>query len=118
METMLLNTEDIKTNVPHKFVVHWLERLELRSSDKHVALQNMPIYYLWKNIKKLYRNNELKIISPTWNDEFELHNDSYSVLDMQDYSMYDETLSTNPPIHICINSINNKLVFKMKDGLS
>ena len=27
-----------------------------------------------------------------------------------------ETLTTIPPIHVCINRINNTLVFKIKDG--
>ena len=27
-----------------------------------------------------------------------------------------ETLPTNLPIHICINKIDNRLVFKIKDG--
>ena len=27
-----------------------------------------------------------------------------------------ETLTTIPPIHVYINRINNRLVFKMKDG--
>ena len=38
---------------------------------------------------------------------------------MQDYIKYiikNETLSTNPPIHIYINTINNRLVVKIKDG--
>ena len=28
----------------------------------------------------------------------------------------DETSANNLPIHICINKINNRLVFKLKDG--
>ena len=44
----------------------------------------------------------------------------YSVSDIQDYIEYIikklETLTTNPPIHIYINRINNRLVFKIKDG--
>ena len=39
--------------------------------------------------------------------------------DIQDYNKYimkkRETLPTNPPIHIYINRINNRLVFKIKD---
>ena len=27
-----------------------------------------------------------------------------------------ETLATNPPIHICINWINKRLLLKIKDG--
>ena len=35
--------------------------------------------------KKIVKNNKLKIIAPTWNDEFELPNRCYSVLDIQNY---------------------------------
>ena len=34
---------------------------------------------MWKNIRKQYKNNNMKIIAPTWNDEFELSERSYSV---------------------------------------
>ena len=54
------------------------------------------------------------------NGEFELPDGSYSVLDIRDYIEYiirkHETLITIPPIHVYINRINNKLVFKIKDG--
>ena len=72
METKFMNMENNKTNEPHKFVLNLLQRLDLRSSDKYVALENLSIYYTWKNIRKQYKNNKLKIIAPTWNDEFEL----------------------------------------------
>ena len=48
-------------NEPHKFVLNLSQKLDLRSSNKHVALQNT---------KQHYKNNKLKIIPPTWNDEF------------------------------------------------
>ena len=44
-----------------------------KRKDKHVALSNLSIYYTWKNIKKC------KISAPTWNEEFELPDGSYSV---------------------------------------
>ena len=73
-----------------------------------------------ENIKKQYKNNKLKIIGPTWNDEFELRDGSYSVSEIQDYIEFiikkHETLRTVPPIHVYINRINNRLVFKIKDG--
>ena len=37
MKTIFTNTENSKTSEPHKFVVNVSERLDLRSSDKHVA---------------------------------------------------------------------------------
>ena len=35
-----------------------------------------------------YKNNKLKISAPTWNEEFELPDGSYSVSDIQDYFKY------------------------------
>ena len=44
----------------------------------------MKIPNVRKNIKKKkYKNNKLKIIAPTWNDEFELPDGSYSASDIQ-----------------------------------
>ena len=37
-----------------------------------------------KSIGKQYKKYELKIIGPTWNDEFELPDGSYSMSDIQD----------------------------------
>ena len=70
METIFMNTENIKTNEPHKFVLNLSQRLDLRSSNKHVTLQNLLIYYTLKNVRKQYKHNKLRIIAPTWNDEF------------------------------------------------
>ena len=58
MKTIVMNTENSKTNEPHKFVFNLSQRLDLRSSDKHVALQNLSIFYTWKNIK-----NSIKTIN-------------------------------------------------------
>ena len=75
---------------------------------------------MWKNIRKQYKNNKLEIIGSTWNDDFELPDGSYSVSKIQVYIEYivkkNETLTTIPPIHVYINRINNRLVFKIKDG--
>ena len=103
-----MNTENSKTNESHE-----------NSLNKHVALQNLSLYYTWKNRRKQYKNNKLKIIDPTWNDEFELPDVSYSASDIQDYNKYTikkhETLTAIPPIHVYIKRINNGLVFKIKD---
>ena len=114
-----MNKENSKTNKRNKFVLNLLQRLDLRSSNKHAALKNLPIYYTWKNIRKQYKNNKLKMIAPTWSDEFELLDSSYSVWDIQDYIEYiikkHEKATKIPPIHVYMNRINNRLVFKTKD---
>ena len=49
-----------------------------------IDLSNLCIYNTWKNVKKLYKNNKFKISAPTWNEEFELPDGSYSISDIQD----------------------------------
>ena len=51
-------------------------------------LSNLSIYYTWKNIKSSYNNDKFEISSLTWNDKFELPDESYSVSDIQDYFEY------------------------------
>ena len=41
-----------------------------------------------KNIKKSYKNNKFKILAPTWNEDFQLPDGSYSASDIQDYFEY------------------------------
>ena len=73
-----------------------------------------------KNIRKHYKNNKLKIITPTWNYELESTDGCYSVSDIQDYIEYinkkHETLTTSPPIHVYINKNNKKLMIQIQDG--
>ena len=120
METIFMSMKNSKTNEPHKFVLNLSQRLDLGSSNKFVTLQNLSIHYTWKNIKKHYKNNKHEIIAPTWSDEFEFRDGSYSVSYIQDYIeciiKKHESLTTIPPVHVYINRINNRLVFKIKDG--
>ena len=85
-----------------------------------VVLVNLSIYYTWKNIKSAYNNNKFKISAPTWNDEFDLPDGSYSISHIQDDFEFiikkHETLTENPHIQIYPNKIKNRIVFKMKTG--
>ena len=80
MDTTFMNSKNSETSDPH--------RTNLKRSDKYVALPNLSIYYAWKNIKKLYKNNKFKISALTWDEELELPDGSYSVSDIQDYFAY------------------------------
>ena len=88
METIFMNTKNSKTNEPHKFALPLSQRLGLNILGGDVALQNLPIHHTQKNIRKHYKTNKLKIIAPTWNDESELPDGSYSVSDIQDFIKY------------------------------
>ena len=52
METIFIKTENSKTSASHKFVLNVSQRIDLRSSNKHVAVQNLSIYNTWKNIRQ------------------------------------------------------------------
>ena len=83
-----------------------------------MALANLSIYYTWKKVNYLYNNKKFKIFPPTWNDELDLPDGSYSISDIQDYFEFiikkHETLAENPPIEIYPYKIKNRIVFKVK----
>ena len=66
---------------------------------------------LWKII---YKNNEFKISVPTWNEEFESTDGSYSISDIQDYFEYvlkkHGEKTANPSIRIYINTMQNQIM--------
>ena len=88
MNTIFMNSENSRTPKPHILILKLTNKLDLRIDKKVIALSNLSIYYKWKNIKSPYNNNKFKISAPTWNDEFELRDGSYSTSDIQDYFEY------------------------------
>ena len=85
-----------------------------------IALSNLSIYYTSKNIKSSYNNNKFKISAPTWNDEFELPDGSYSISDIEDYFEYilkkhGESVE-KPSLRIFVNKIQNKITLEIKNG--
>ena len=72
-----MNTENSKTNKPHRFILDLTDKLNLKKSNKNMALTNLSIYYSRKNIKSEYNNNKFKISARTWNDTFDLPDGSH-----------------------------------------
>ena len=70
MEKIFINTENSKNNEPHKFRLLLANKLNLKNSNKKIALGNLSIYYTWKKIKSAYNNNKFKVSAPTWNYTF------------------------------------------------
>ena len=83
-----MNSENSKTSDPHRLLLNLANKINLKRNDKYVALSNLSIYYIWKNIKRSYKNNKFRISAPIWNEEFELPDGSYSVSDIQDDFKY------------------------------
>ena len=80
-----MNTENSKTNEPHKFRLFLSDKRNLKNPNKNIALGNLSIYYTWKNIKSAYNNNKFKISAPTRHDTFDLPDGSYSIENIQGY---------------------------------
>ena len=80
-----MNSKNSGTSDPHRLLLNLTDKINLKRSVKYVDLSKVSIYYTWKNIKNSYKNNKFKISAPTWNEEFELPNGSYSVSDIQGY---------------------------------
>ena len=67
-----MNSGNSETSDTHILLLYLSDKINLKTSEKYVALSNLSIYYTWKNIKKSYKSNEFEISAPTWNEEFEL----------------------------------------------
>ena len=118
--TIFMNSEDSRTLKPHILTLKLVNKLNLRFGEKVIALSNLSFYYTWKNIKSTYNNNKFKISAPTWNDEFEFPDGSYSLSDIQDYFEYilkkhREDID-KPSVQIYVNKIGNRVLFEIKNG--
>ena len=120
METFFMNSKNSKTNELNRFKYDFIDKLDLKNPNKNMALATLSIYYTWKNVKSIYKNNKFKISAPTWNETFDLPDGLYNISEIQDYIEYmikkHETIGENVPILIYANTINNRIVFKIKSG--
>ena len=80
-----MNTENSKTNEPHRFRLSLVDKRNLKDAKWNKALGNLSIYYTWENLKSVYNNKKFKISAPTLNGEFDLPDGSYSTADIQNY---------------------------------
>ena len=59
-----MNSKYSKNTDPHKLLLNHSEKINLKRSDKYVALSNLGIYYM-ENIKKSLKSNKFEISAPT-----------------------------------------------------
>ena len=71
MDNIFMNSENSKTSDPQRPLLDLTNKINLNRSDKYIALLNLSIYYILKNIKKSYKNDKFKISAQTQNEEFE-----------------------------------------------
>ena len=53
METFFMNTKNSKTSEPYRFKYDLIDKLDLINPNKNMALDNLSIYYTWKNVKSI-----------------------------------------------------------------
>ena len=112
MDTIFMNSVNSKTSKPHVLILKLTNKLDLRIGEKIIVLSNLSIYYTWKNIKSSYNNNKFKTSAPTWNDKFELPDESYSVSAIQDY--FENILKEHredidkPPVQIYVSKLKTE----------
>ena len=120
METFFMNSKNSKTSEPNRFKFDLTDKLDFKNPNKNMALGSLSNCYTWKNVKSIYNNNKFKISAPTWNETFDLPDGSYNISEIQDYIEYiikkHEKIGENAPILIYTNTINNRIVFKIKTG--
>ena len=51
MGTIFMNSETSKTSEPYRVLFKLADKVNLKRSDKYVALSNLSMYYTWTNIK-------------------------------------------------------------------
>ena len=85
MDIIFMNYGNSNTSNPHRLLLNLSDKINLKRSDKYVPISNLSIYCAWKIIKNSYKNNRFKISALTWNEKFELPDESYSVSNIQDF---------------------------------
>ena len=61
MDNIFMNSENSKTSDPHILLLNLSDKINLKRSDKYIALSNLNIYYAWKNIQRQYNSNKFRI---------------------------------------------------------
>ena len=116
-----MNSGNSKTSDYHRLLRNLSGKIDLKWSDKYVALSNFSIYYTWENINKSYKSNKFKISASTWNEKLELPDESYSVSDIQDYFEHiiqkREILFEIFLIRVYVNKIENMIKSRIKQGI-
>ena len=53
MDTIFMNSKNSELSDLHRLLLNITDKINLKSSDKYVALSNLSIYYTGKNIKNI-----------------------------------------------------------------
>ena len=51
MDTIFVNSKNSEPSDPHRLLLNLADKINLKRTDKYVALSNLSIYYTWKHIE-------------------------------------------------------------------
>ena len=71
-----MNFENSKKCHPHRLQLNLFDKINFKIYVKYLALSNLSIYYSSKNIKRSYKSNKFKKSALTWNEHFQLLDES------------------------------------------
>ena len=112
MDTKFMNSENSKTCDPHRLLLNISDKINLKGSDKYMALSNLSIYYTWQNVKKSYKNNKFKILALKYQSlNYLMDHIVYQIFNIQDYFKY-----ILKEISVYANKIENRIAFRIKTG--
>ena len=60
MDTIFMNSKNSGTSDTHRLLLNLSDKIDLKISDKYVALSKLSNNYTWKNVKKSYKITNLK----------------------------------------------------------
>ena len=119
MDTKSMISKSRRASDPHELLLNLTDKINLKRSDKYVALSNLSICYTWKKIKNIYKNNfkiqlrhGMKSLNQLMGDI--LYQIFKTILSIS--SKNHEAVTDNPNIMIYVNTIKNKITFKTKTG--
>ena len=55
MNTIFMNSDNSETSDCHRLLLNLTDKINLKRSDKYIALINPSIYFIWKNVKKSFK---------------------------------------------------------------
>ena len=116
MGTIFLNSENSTKSDPHKLLINLSDKINVKRSDKYVALSTLSMHHIWENMRMSYKNKKFN----EKNEKFELPDGSNPVSEIQVYFeciiKKHGKVTDNSPVRIYVNKIGNRFTCKTNIG--
>ena len=111
MDTIFMNSENSKTCDPQKHLLNVSDKIELKRSDKYIALSNLSIHFTERNVKSHHLRHGMKSLN------YLMDHTLYQIFKII-LSILSKNIKINryPPIRKYVNKIKSRILFKLKIG--